>query len=220
MFQEEDDMKTCPHCGFQGDPTVTKCPRCGIIFKKWEAIEAREKAGKNATERVEEEKKDKKEKPLAGKWEFYVKGHGKVSLQSLKQLAHKKRIEPKTSVYVGNLEKWVVADSIQGLFTFNPLSKIFGISTIVGGVVGLLYALNMQTYVYSKSLGAVHNIGLLAKQRNWIIVSAMVIIIGIAATAFSFIKKNKNEMKECPDCAESVRIKATKCRFCGHVFED
>lgn len=30
----------------------------------------------------------------------------------------------------------------------------------------------------------------------------------------------KAEFKECPECAERVRAKATKCRFCGHRFED
>ncbi|MBU1742096.1 MAG: zinc ribbon domain-containing protein [Proteobacteria bacterium] len=27
------------------------------------------------------------------------------------------------------------------------------------------------------------------------------------------------DFKECPDCAEMVRVKARKCRFCGHEFE-
>lgn len=213
-------MRTCPNCGFQSEQQNIGCPKCGIIFKKWENLHSREKASKNGINRTQEEKKDKKQEPLAGKWEFYVKGHGKMPYQPLKQLAYKNKIEPKTLVYVGNLERWVEAESIQGLFTFNPLSKIIGIAAIVGGTIGLLYALSMQTFVYTEGLGSIYNIGLLAKQRNWIIVSALIIIIGIAGTAFSFIKKDKNEMKECPDCAESVKIKATKCRFCGHVFED
>lgn len=28
------------------------------------------------------------------------------------------------------------------------------------------------------------------------------------------------EWKECPDCAERVRMRARKCRFCGHVFDE
>ncbi|HJN72700.1 MAG TPA: zinc ribbon domain-containing protein [Myxococcota bacterium] len=28
------------------------------------------------------------------------------------------------------------------------------------------------------------------------------------------------ETKECPECAEDVKIKARKCRFCGHAFAD
>jgi uncharacterized membrane protein YhaH (DUF805 family)/predicted RNA-binding Zn-ribbon protein involved in translation (DUF1610 family) len=29
-----------------------------------------------------------------------------------------------------------------------------------------------------------------------------------------------NDYKECPECAESVLIKAQKCRFCGHRFDE
>jgi len=28
------------------------------------------------------------------------------------------------------------------------------------------------------------------------------------------------DTKICPDCAETVKAKARKCRFCGHIFED
>jgi len=37
-------MKTCPNCGFQTEPTDTECPKCGIIYEKYEAIGARKKA--------------------------------------------------------------------------------------------------------------------------------------------------------------------------------
>ncbi len=33
-------------------------------------------------------------------------------------------------------------------------------------------------------------------------------------------KDDSEEMKECPECAEKVRSKAKKCRFCGHQFEE
>jgi hypothetical protein len=31
---------------------------------------------------------------------------------------------------------------------------------------------------------------------------------------------NQEEYKECPDCAEMVRIRARKCRFCGYRFDE
>ena len=30
----------------------------------------------------------------------------------------------------------------------------------------------------------------------------------------------KSNSKACPDCAESVKALAKKCRFCGHTFRD
>lgn len=29
---------------------------------------------------------------------------------------------------------------------------------------------------------------------------------------------SSSETKQCPDCAEDVKLAASKCRFCGHVF--
>jgi hypothetical protein len=31
---------------------------------------------------------------------------------------------------------------------------------------------------------------------------------------------SSGEYKECPECAELVRVKARRCRFCGHIFEE
>lgn len=45
-------MKICPNCGFKSNPIQTKCPKCGIIFKKWEAIQAIEQG----TEKPENKK--------------------------------------------------------------------------------------------------------------------------------------------------------------------
>jgi len=48
-------MKTCPNCGFQSEPTDRECPKCGIIYEKWEAIGARKKEGKRKKMASEEE---------------------------------------------------------------------------------------------------------------------------------------------------------------------
>jgi|GEM_PF-504591 len=35
------DEQTCPKCGFNRDPKSTECPKCGIIFEKYEQIQKR-----------------------------------------------------------------------------------------------------------------------------------------------------------------------------------
>lgn len=168
-------MKTCPHCDFQSDPTVTKCPKCGIIFEKWEAIQAREQVENRIEKTVRKMNKVVKEEKDKG----------------------------------------------QRLFTIKiPLSRILGIATIVLGAIGLFYTLSMETYVSTESFGRVHNICLLSKQRNYVIICVFLLLIGTIALVFSFIKKRNDEIKECPECAESVGSKAKKCRFCGHIFND
>jgi Uncharacterised protein family UPF0547/Superinfection immunity protein len=33
------------------------------------------------------------------------------------------------------------------------------------------------------------------------------------------LNASASEMKACPDCAETVKAAAKKCRFCGHQFQ-
>ena len=34
------------------------------------------------------------------------------------------------------------------------------------------------------------------------------------------VEKTESEIKTCPDCAETVKRAAHKCRYCGYEFED
>lgn len=59
-------MKTCPNCSFQTEPTDTECPKCGIIFEKWEGIEAGKREAKKDNVATEgEENSDIILEPLA-----------------------------------------------------------------------------------------------------------------------------------------------------------
>lgn len=200
-------MKTCPNCGFDCRESDTECIKCGIIFEKWQ----------KAQKEKEKPQENTQTKSLAGENEYYVEKHGILSFQGLKDLAAKKEIDKATRIYVGNLGDWVKAETIPWVFEIPfPLQKIIGILAILGGAIGLIYALKMQTTV-----GDIHNIGLLSKQNNYIIVSGVIMLIGVIMTVFS-PKKNllDAEMKECPECAEFVKKKAKNCRFCGHIFDE
>lgn len=38
---DETQTKSCPKCGFKRNPDAVECPRCGIIFEKYEQIQRR-----------------------------------------------------------------------------------------------------------------------------------------------------------------------------------
>jgi ribosomal protein L37E len=119
-----------------------------------------------------------------------------------------------------------------------PLAKIL----VIVGILGLLVSLSMET-----TIGDFYNIGLLNDKQNYIIISSFLILIGVILHIYNSNFKDKklpngdsssthnvsnpinedtifsdkeieSETKECPDCAEMVKLRAKKCRFCGHEF--
>ncbi len=59
-------MKTCPNCGFESDKQNTECPKCGIIFKKWEEFHSK-KTKKDGEERFKKNKTEKEIKKANNK---------------------------------------------------------------------------------------------------------------------------------------------------------
>ena len=105
----------------------------------------------------------------------------------------------------------------------NSMKKI-GITLLVLGVAGIIYACNMKTTVeiddwkygiHTKA--SVNNIGLMDKRRNVLILSGLSMIGGIILFGIGSIKgsHNPDELKTCPYCAEKIKKDAKICRFCN-----
>lgn len=87
------------------------------------------------------------------------------------------------------------------------------------GIVALLISLIMDTTVpsggYIFGIERVHNIGLLNRKQNCIIVSSLIILIGVLLTIyFAFIKRNLANSKICPYCAETIKRESRMCHHC------
>ena len=83
------------------------------------------------------------------------------------------------------------------------------------GVVLLLIAFTMDTSV-GPSYGRVHNIGLLSKQNNYIILGSILLVGGLIISAFkgsSNQPSNEGTIK-CPFCAELIKKNAKLCKHC------
>ena len=46
-------MEKCPKCGYERRPTDSECPKCGIVYAKWEAYVAKKKAEEENLRRKE-----------------------------------------------------------------------------------------------------------------------------------------------------------------------
>ena len=113
-------------------------------------------------------------------------------------------------------------------------TKRIGLLVFFAGMIGLLIGLNLDTTVatYGPGTGRVHNIGLLNEKQNFLLVSALLSLVGIILFAigktrgFSFSPADKEDLKptqsaerDCPFCAETIKAKAVLCRYCGNNID-
>lgn len=105
--------------------------------------------------------------------------------------------------------------------------KIIGISTLVLGLFGVIFSVNMDS-----TYNGVHNIGLLSQKQNFLLISLVLAIVGTGILIFRTKNERgaisasedraspENELtRPCPFCAEQIKAAAIICRLCNRDVE-
>lgn len=96
---------------------------------------------------------------------------------------------------------------------------VLGFMLLVGGIVWMAEAFNMETSVIAHGIGQVHNFDLAEKRQNGLLGSGVCVLLGGLFLGFGHVSSRRNESlsesRPCPHCAEPIRYEATLCKHCG-----
>jgi len=122
----------CPKCAYERKPTDVECPKCGIVYEKWEGYTAQEQA-ENETKREGPQHTDTAEK--------YQGSGGRTSNREIMAQARES--------LRGN---WVKA--IGALLIFGVVTGVPGSVLSIGGLISLLIAgaMNLGLSIFALSL--------------------------------------------------------------------
>ncbi|WP_152666175.1 hypothetical protein [Pseudomonas abietaniphila] len=101
--------------------------------------------------------------------------------------------------------------------------RVFGMFVLVIAVLLLIVAMSMDVTV-TTGIGRVNNFGLMAERQNLMMFGGIALIAALLMVIFGGRSKSNStsqavDIRDCPYCAEPIKLAAVKCKHCGADVE-